>query len=349
MPLPFDLSQWRLNVMRPESLHQYLQPLLLLLLCFLSVRSTAQQTTRLIPFQARLSDSSGRAVPDGIRLVQFRIFGEPAGGIPLWSGEIHRLTVNAGMVNVQLGTKNPLPTDRADDPARSFFDSTLFLQVTVDGDSNGLFNDEDVPMSPRQAIVPVVFANESGNSRKLQGFGWQSLVSNGNPETGFIDGKKLADSSVDAGKLIPNSVSLQSLSPHVVDLLVPKGAILMWSGIVVPPGWALCDGNNGTPNLRDRFVLGTGDLGSIGISGGTASHRHAAGTLSVPSHVHDIAWSVVNAGGGDNFNYIEEGSGHPNFRRPNTVVGSGRLKVEAETADASTMPPFYRLAFIIKL
>jgi len=183
--------------------------------------------------------------------------------------------------------------DRSDDPSRSFFDATLFLQVTVDSDSNGLFNEADVPMLPRPSIVPVVFADESGNSRKLQGFGWQSLVSNGNPETGFIDGKKLADSSVDPTKLVPNSVNLQSLAPQIVDLLVPKGAILMWSGNVVPPGWALCDGNNGTPSLRDRFVLGTGDLGSIETTGGTESHRHAAGTLSVPNHAHDIAWSVV--------------------------------------------------------
>ena len=39
---------------------------------------------------------------------------------------------------------------------------------------------------------------------------------------------------------------------------VPSGAILMWSGSsdLIPDGWLLCDGTNGTPDLRNRFVVG---------------------------------------------------------------------------------------------
>jgi len=39
-----------------------------------------------------------------------------------------------------------------------------------------------------------------------------------------------------------------------------QGFIMLWHGAVVniPAGWALCDGNNGTPDLRDRFVIGAG-------------------------------------------------------------------------------------------
>lgn len=39
-----------------------------------------------------------------------------------------------------------------------------------------------------------------------------------------------------------------------------KNIICLWSGAVVdiPAGWALCDGNNGTPNLTDKFVIGAG-------------------------------------------------------------------------------------------
>ncbi|MGJ0848633.1 hypothetical protein ACR77J_18340, partial [Tissierella praeacuta] len=49
---------------------------------------------------------------------------------------------------------------------------------------------------------------------------------------------------------------------------VPKGAILMWSGSIanIPEGWALCDGNNGTPDLRDRFIVGAGRAYSIGAT-----------------------------------------------------------------------------------
>lgn len=36
--------------------------------------------------------------------------------------------------------------------------------------------------------------------------------------------------------------------------------IVLWSGAIVdiPAGWALCDGNNNTPDLRDKFIIGAG-------------------------------------------------------------------------------------------
>jgi len=49
--------------------------------------------------------------------------------------------------------------------------------------------------------------------------------------------------------------------------LVPKGAIIMWSGYSVPPGWALCNGAQGTPDLRDRFIVSTGSRYVIGDIG----------------------------------------------------------------------------------
>lgn len=44
------------------------------------------------------------------------------------------------------------------------------------------------------------------------------------------------------------------------DGAVPKGVIVMWSGEVdeIPAGWSLCDGSNGTPDLRSRFIVGAG-------------------------------------------------------------------------------------------
>lgn len=41
---------------------------------------------------------------------------------------------------------------------------------------------------------------------------------------------------------------------------IPAGLIAMWSGIEVPEGWVLCDGNNDTPNLSDKFIVGTTNL-----------------------------------------------------------------------------------------
>jgi len=39
-----------------------------------------------------------------------------------------------------------------------------------------------------------------------------------------------------------------------------KGLICLWSGAIVdiPAGWLLCDGNDDTPDLRDKFIVGAG-------------------------------------------------------------------------------------------
>lgn len=74
--------------------------------------------------------------------------------------------------------------------------------------------------------------------------------------------------------------------------LLPAGCIIQWSGSVasIPAGWALCNGSNGTPDLRDKFVVGAGGTRSPSATGGAASvaittssdgvHAHAGGTGS---------------------------------------------------------------------
>jgi len=54
------------------------------------------------------------------------------------------------------------------------------------------------------------------------------------------------------------------------DSVIPSGVIVMWSGTTsdIPTGWVLCDGDNGTPDLTDRFVIGAGNLATPGASGG---------------------------------------------------------------------------------
>ena len=55
----------------------------------------------------------------------------------------------------------------------------------------------------------------------------------------------------------------QVLSPGFTDIhnRLKKGIIVMWSGADtdVPAGWVLCDGTNNTPDLRGRFILGSGN------------------------------------------------------------------------------------------
>ena len=77
---------------------------------------------------------------------------------------------------------------------------------------------------------------------------------------------------------------------------IPSGGIIIWSGAsnAIPTGWYLCDGQNSTPDLRDRFVIGAGNNYAVDATGGSAdaivvSHSHGSGnfgTNNTGGHSH---------------------------------------------------------------
>lgn len=68
--------------------------------------------------------------------------------------------------------------------------------------------------------------------------------------------------------------------------MVPKGGIISFAGAVVdiPAGWQLCDGTNGTPDLRNEFVPGAGDTYAVDETGGVSEHEHF---LQLNNHNHE--------------------------------------------------------------
>lgn len=71
------------------------------------------------------------------------------------------------------------------------------------------------------------------------------------------------------------------------DGIILKGMIIMWSGAInaIPAGWALCDGKNGTPDLRNRFIAGAGDKYKPGEAGGMDTVT--LNVKQIPAHDHD--------------------------------------------------------------
>ena len=59
----------------------------------------------------------------------------------------------------------------------------------------------------------------------------------------------------------------------LISALVPSGVVMMWSGSAnaIPSGYVICDGNNSTPDLRNRFVIGAGDTYAVGATGGSSA------------------------------------------------------------------------------
>jgi hypothetical protein len=107
------------------------------------------------------------------------------------------------------------------------------------------------------------------------------------------------------------------------------GMILLWSGSVanIPAGYVLCNGSNGTPDLRNKFIVGAGATYNPGDSGGALTHTH---TFTANAHNHQIA------AGSD----IATGTGSANTTSSVAVTG---------TTDAgSSLPPYYALCYIMK-
>jgi microcystin-dependent protein len=144
---------------------------------------------------------------------------------------------------------------------------------------------------------------------------------------------------------------------------IPIGGIIMWSGTIAAAqaltGWALCDGTNSTPDLRNRFIVGAGvasgnyawnaDTGAVtgnyapGNTGGEAAHKLTIAELA--SHTHPF---TVNA-----YNTDSNGSGAltggTNNYYPN-VDGSYSGTTSPTGGDKyhENRPPYYALAFIMR-
>jgi microcystin-dependent protein len=80
------------------------------------------------------------------------------------------------------------------------------------------------------------------------------------------------------------------------DGVIPKGGIIMWSGAVaqIPAGWTLCNGQNGTPNLMDRFIVGAGSTYNVNASGGVDQVSLTINEMPNHSHGGRTGGPVVN-------------------------------------------------------
>lgn len=148
---------------------------------------------------------------------------------------------------------------------------------------------------------------------------------------------------------------------------IPSGVIAMWSGqsTNIPDGWVLCNGQNGTPNLTDKFIIGAGAKYSPGNTGGEETHKLT--TREMPSHNHVITHTLkTSTAGNHTHGYIEPDSGPggsngwdmTDSRNSETdAAGSHSHDITGTITCASTgsgtahnnMPPYYALCFVMKL
>jgi len=101
-----------------------------------------------------------------------------------------------------------------------------------------------------------------------------------------LQADRLGATRLTAGSLSAGTASLGNITVNGVSPLAPRGLIVMWYGSpsAVPSGWALCNGQNGTPDLLDRFPVGAGGAYAPGSSGG--ANAVALSSAQMPAHRH---------------------------------------------------------------
>ena len=164
---------------------------------------------------------------------------------------------------------------------------------------------------------------------------------------------------------------------NVYEVSVPQYTVSMWGGTIatIPGGYLLCNGSGGTPDLRDKFIVGakqddsgtakTNVTGALTQTGGAASgttssdgaHTHTGATGStiltiaqMPAHTHSVTFTNNIGANGTLQNAI---SGASSLATSSTGGSEGHTHTISSdgghTHTVSTLPPYYALAFIMRI
>jgi hypothetical protein len=240
-------------------------------------------------------------------------------------------------------------------------------------------NNQDISGITLGTGMPPSYVNDSIREMMAQLKDWQSGSSGDdytiNGTLNINGSLKLDGSTGTAGQVL---VSNGTATPKWGNAFV-RGMIMLWSGSTgsVPDGWRLCNGSNGTPDLRDRFVVGAGNLYNVNSKGGSKdavaishSHNFSGSTNNAGSHNHYVTHSSTSsstfssntqtltwasAGGLGNSDYRGGATNARANRARSSDVGnhshsiSGTISASGSSGANANLPPYYALAYIMKV
>ena len=194
-------------------------------------------------------------------------------------------------------------------------------------------------------------------------------------DTPGVENQAITNAKIDTG-----AVSTQKVDASINNALVPIKGIIMYSGLQadIPANWAICDGNNGTPNLVNKFVVAAASFdvgteewrtavdGTSKESGGAAtktlgtnelpSHTHEKGTLAVTGGDHNHTYdrsNVVTVASGGSANTRNQGVTETNTGDSGdlTLTVSGSTGNQSGTTGEAfdILPPYYAIAYIMRV
>ena len=160
------------------------------------------------------------------------------------------------------------------------------------------------------------------------------------PGQGAVSNLTVTSGAGTLGSLkVDGTVSVPAGKPNEGGGTIPVGGIVAWWQEDIPDGWVLCDGNNGTPDLRGWFVVGANDDDSLWNTGGAASVTLTE--KQIPPHTHGY---VFPSGEGQGSVLGTDDDGHIwRHEKTDAVTGS-----EGGGQAHENRPPYLALYYIMR-
>ena len=227
------------------------------------------------------------------------------------------------------------------------------LSDSTNSDSAASANIAATPKAVKDAVAAEATARANADTT-LQG----NIDSEASARATAVSNEATARANADSG-LSGRLTSVETKIAHF-----PLRLIAMWTGSTIPTGWALCDGglHNGyrTPDLRDKFVVGSGNSYSVGDTGGEATVTLT--TAQMPKHKHYVSGPYDRKGapdgGSDTRDSIvglnDEQAAAVSYWRGNRSLRYGsEISTNLQCTETGSSnshenrPPYYALAFIM--
>ena len=237
-------------------------------------------------------------------------------------------------IQVKAGEKTALEMSVIQQAALSYYITNNAWPASIQALQNaGYLNPSWPANNPWQNVYAISSNNSAFTVSTTVPREWTNLVA-----------RDLPTSSI-SGDTVGSTVPAPGSAP---DESLPAGAIIMWSGALssIPANWQLCDGTNGTPDLRGRFIMGVSTGENPGATGGSSTHTHPLG-----SHTHPISITSTQ-GSQSHWNGWQNGDGgwfwgQGNDHTHNVIGTTGQTG--GDTGSTSSLPPYYKLAYIMKM
>ena len=281
------------------------------------------------------------------------------GGIVTWEGANGYLKWTSRFLVISAERGSTFSNGHANIPC-----PTAASQVTSWDRSNRVDASKGVLLKDWEALYAVHEVGGDSTRISFQIVVWSGAVFHAPSNWLLVAVVNSDDNTLRLGSGVTVAAASSYASRHGSSL--PRGAIIMWTGSTAPDGWALCDGSNSTPDLRGRFILATGNGAGLsprglGDKGGVEKHKLAVDempshshSVNDPGHLHNWTGSRQLAGTDDHNNTSEFSKGDRSTQdvvSKNTDSRSTGITLNSSGSGSphENMPPYYALAFIMKL